>query len=69
MYDIYPDKEFLRIRFNIDSYTCQICNDDIENVEQLFFQCNLVNWFWIGVHNWIKQKGNSILPTIAWDVV
>lgn len=27
MYDIYPAKEFLRLRFNVESNTCQICNN------------------------------------------
>ncbi len=40
---IYPAKEFLRWRFNVDFNVCQFCHNDLEYIFVLWFI------FWIKV--------------------
>ena len=37
MNNIYPSKELVRIRFNIEDHnTCSICENDVEITDQVF---------------------------------
>ena len=35
---------------------CTFCNEEIEKIEHLFWQCNTVNTFWKNVEQWIYDK-------------
>ena len=39
MNNIYPSKELLRLRFNIDDNVCTFCENDIETTDHIFFSC------------------------------
>lgn len=43
---MYPCKEDLHSRFNIQDNVCQIDRNDIESQKHLFYEFNLVKNFW-----------------------
>lgn len=53
---IYPSKELLRNRFNIDDNKCSFCENDIETIDHIFYECNKTHIFWNNLEKWIKQK-------------
>lgn len=55
MNDIYPSKELLRLRFNVQDNSCTFCNTDIETTDHLFFSCCMVQMFWTQLQNWLKE--------------
>lgn len=52
---IYPSKELLRLRFNIQENNCTFCNTSIETTDHLFYYCVTVQSFWTELQNWIKN--------------
>ena len=56
MNGIYPSKEFLRQRFNLDENVCASCKEDIETTEHLFVSCKYSNTFWDNLHFWLYPK-------------
>ena len=56
MNNIYPSKELLRLRFNIGDNLCTFCENDIETTDHIFFSCDIIQTFWVDIHNWIKLK-------------
>ena len=36
--------------------TCSFCNNEVEKIEHLFWQCNIVNEFWENVDQWLYNK-------------
>lgn len=45
IYDIYPCKELLRARFNLDDNTCTFCEEHSECQEHLFYTCKNINGY------------------------
>lgn len=62
MNNIYPSKELLRLRFNIDDNVCTFCENDTETTDHVFFSCGVIQIFWSNLHKWIKQK-LALFPT------
>ncbi len=60
--DIYPSNNFLHEIFNWENNSCMFCEKDIETVEDMFFQCELVQNFWLEFQNWLHFKQISIHP-------
>lgn len=54
MNDIYPSKELLRLRFNIQENNCTFCNSNIGKTDHLFFYCITVQSFWKDLQKWVK---------------
>ena len=47
----------LLVNMNIkQNNLCTFCNEEIEKLEHLFWQCNTVNTFWENVEQWIYDK-------------
>ena len=40
---------------------CTFCNEEIEKLEHLFWQCNTVNTFWENIEQWIYDKNNYLI--------
>ncbi len=51
MNDIYPSKEFLKSKFDIEENSCQFCESDIETTEHIFFNCIHSKLFWSHLNN------------------
>lgn len=56
--DIYPSKQFLKKRFNLQDLDdiCLFCNKEVETQKHLFFECTEVHTLWIKIHNWVGTK-------------
>lgn len=67
MNNIYPSKELLRLRFNIQENNCTFCNADIETTDHLFYYCNTVQSFWVNLQNWIKKAFPSSPTNLTRD--
>ncbi len=68
MNEIYPYREFLLLKFNIDSNECTLCNDGIETQEHLFFSCNISELFWENFQKWISDH-NMHLSRLTYNNV
>lgn len=67
--NIYPCKEFLHLRFNIQDNLCALCNSDIETQKHLFYDCNLVNTFWSEFHYWLLSKKSYDIPSFNYNII
>lgn len=60
--EIYPTKEFLRLKFNFDTNDCVFCEKSIETLEHVFFWCDSVHFFWSEMQNWLCSKDVEFSP-------
>uniref|UniRef100_A0A8C6M6K1 Reverse transcriptase domain-containing protein n=1 Tax=Nothobranchius furzeri TaxID=105023 RepID=A0A8C6M6K1_NOTFU len=66
--NVYPSKDLLRKRFNIDDNSCSFCGKDVETTDHIFFECNKTRTFWNCFENWIQPQIGIPCP-ISRDVV
>ena len=52
-----------------DSSTCDFCNDDIENLQHVFWECNLVKPIWVELCNWVNQELDLNISLTLEDVL
>ena len=65
---IYPSKELLRKRFNIDDNTCTFCQVNVETTDHIFFECIKTQIFWKHLQDWIQNEIETLSP-ISRDIV
>lgn len=65
---IYPSKDYLHKKFNIDTNTCTFCNTDIETTEHLFYSCESSRSFWDDFQYWLTSK-NIDCPSLTFQVI
>uniref|UniRef100_A0A3P9J195 Reverse transcriptase domain-containing protein n=1 Tax=Oryzias latipes TaxID=8090 RepID=A0A3P9J195_ORYLA len=69
MNDIYPSKELLRLRFNIDDNSCSFCQTAVEDIDHIFFLCDVVQVFWLDVYKWLRHKFPFIMDFFSKEVI
>lgn len=57
---IYPCKEYLHSKFNIEDNECAFCTSNIETEEHLFFACIFTKIFWDSFCIWADYNGLGI---------
>lgn len=57
MNNIYPSRELLHHRFNIDLELCLFCKREIDATVHIFSDCIVTQSFWIAVKNWLAIPG------------
>lgn len=55
--NIYPSKELLHHRFNIDLELCVFCKKEIDATVHIFSDCLGTQSFWVAVKNWLAISG------------
>ena len=66
--EIYPTNEFLRLKFNLDVNNCVFCETNIENLEHVFFFCDMVQPFWRDMQNWLWSREVE-LPSLTVKII
>lgn len=59
MNNIYPSKDLLHHRFNIDLDVCVFCKKEIDTTAHIFSTCLVTQSFWVAVKNWLAISGPS----------
>uniref|UniRef100_A0A8C6WYS4 Reverse transcriptase domain-containing protein n=1 Tax=Neogobius melanostomus TaxID=47308 RepID=A0A8C6WYS4_9GOBI len=54
---IYPTNEFIKHRFKIETGKCIFCNTENEDLDHLFYSCNVIQSFWQDFQRWLQSKG------------
>ena len=61
LHRILPTNDLLT-KMNIkQNNLCTFCNEEIEKLEHLFWQCNTVNTFWENIQQWIYDKNDYLI--------
>lgn len=68
MYSVYPAKELLRKCFNIDDNACTFCENGVETIDHVFFECNKTQTFWQKFQDWSNGTFGNPSP-ISRDTV
>ena len=56
LHRIIATNDFLCKLGIIDNNKCTFCDEEVETLEHIFFDCNIVKTFWDQFTNWIRSK-------------
>ena len=69
LHRILPTNRLLKLWQIKDSDTCSFCEQEIETLTHLFYNCQITQNFWLQVKEWVRSKSGIIFDFTILDIM